>query len=76
MEKIEKVHNLGKVDWHNLLEQFSHISTTNYFNHFQEKTAIFKNCNFFGQGCFFHQVFAYYAYILTSFDIAIYLYMK
>ena len=38
--------------------------------------AIFKNCNFFGQVCFLHQVFAYYAYIFNSIGFTICLYIK
>ena len=75
--KIWKVLSLGKVNWHNLLEQFPHISTTNFATLFssenlKEKTTIFRNCNFFGQSYFLHsgnQVFAYHAY-------RIYLYIR
>ena len=75
--KIWKVSSSGKVDWHNLLEQFPHISTANFailfsLENLKEKTAIFRNCNFFGQSYFLHsgnQVFAYHAYM-------IYLYIK
>ena len=51
--------SLGKVGWHNLLEQFPHISTTNFAilfssENLKEKMTIFKNCNFFCQACFLH----------------------
>ena len=75
--KTWEVLGLGKIDWHNLLEQFRHISTTNFAILFpsvklKEKTTIFKNCNFFCQAYCLHsenQVFAYHAY-------TIYLYIK
>ena len=68
--KTWKVLSLWKVDWHNLLEQFPHISTTNFAMLFssenlKEKTTIFKNCNFFCQAYFLHsgnQVFANHAH--------------
>ena len=49
-----------------------HISTTNFailfsLENLKEKTAIFKNCNFFCQAYFLqsgNQVFAYHAYTL------------
>ena len=75
--KTWKVLSSGKVNWHNLVEQFPHISTTNFAilfssENLKEKTTIFRNCNFFGQSYFLHsgnQVFAYHAY-------RIYLYIK
>ena len=75
--KIWKVLSSGKVDWHNLLEQFPLISTTNFAilllsENLKEKTTIVRNCNFYDQSYFLHsgnQVFAYHAY-------TIYLYIK
>ena len=78
MKSIWKVKvDLGKVDWHNLLEQFPHISRTNFAllfssENLKEKTTMLKNCNFFCQAYFLckeNQVFPYHVY-------TIYLYIK
>ena len=46
MEKLEKVLNLGKVDWHNLLEQCSHISMSNFAILFSSENFKRENGNF------------------------------
>ena len=75
--KIWKVLSLGKVNWHNLLEQFPHISTTNFATLFssenlKEKTTIFRNCNFFGQSYFLHSGNQVFAYISCLQDLSLY----
>ena len=44
--KIGEVLNLGKVDWHVLLEQFPHISTTNFAILFSSENFKRKNSSF------------------------------
>ena len=49
MEKFEKVLNSEKVDWHNVLEQFLHISMANFAILFSSENFKKENDNFFTQ---------------------------
>ena len=63
--------------WNNFVT-YQRLILLYYFHQkiLKEKTKIFKNYNFFGQTFVLHQVFAYYTYSFSFFDITTCLYIK